>query len=96
MIELSTTRQESNQSLVITEILERSPNSSLKPSSTRVLAFRRISPIQTILESHARYPSIKDAVKLAKMQYAKFDEYDKSNDNKNIKKLDASLSDDLL
>jgi aminopeptidase-like protein len=49
-----------------------------------------------ILESHARYPSIEDAVKLAKTQYAKFDEYDKSNDTENIKKLHTSLTEDLL
>jgi hypothetical protein len=30
------------------------------------------------------------------MQYAKFDEYDKSNDTENIKKLHASLTEDLL
>jgi hypothetical protein len=53
-------------------------------------------PQLNVLESHAHYPSIEDAVKLAKMQYAKFDEYDKSNNNENVKKLHASLSDDLL
>jgi hypothetical protein len=53
-------------------------------------------PQLNVLESHARYPSIEDAVELAKMQYAKFDEYDKSNDTENVKKLHASLTEDLL
>jgi hypothetical protein len=53
-------------------------------------------PQFNVFESHARYPSTKDAVKLAKAQHAKFNEYEKSNDNENVKKLHASLSDDLL